>query len=74
MATGPAFPFSIVSVVEDVIQKHGSSLSDINLATRKAQEACKYRISSFFDSFPMFSFNSVVSNIDSTLCVCGVEL
>ncbi|KAI5398613.1 hypothetical protein KIW84_064108, partial [Lathyrus oleraceus] len=43
MATEPAFPFSIVSVVEDVIQKHGSSLSDINLATRKAQEASSRR-------------------------------
>ncbi|XP_058754347.1 kinesin-like protein KIN-14I isoform X1 [Vicia villosa] len=39
----PALPFSLVSVVEDVIQKHGSSLSDINLATRKAQEASSRR-------------------------------
>ncbi|KAL5068788.1 hypothetical protein RYX36_019675 [Vicia faba] len=39
----PALPFSIVSVVEDVIQKHGSSLSDINFATRKAQEASSRR-------------------------------
>lgn len=69
MATEPSLPFSLVSVVEDVIQKHGSILSDINLATRKAQEACKYCISSFFDSFVMFSFNSIVSNTDSTLCI-----
>ena len=42
MATEPAFPFSVVSVVEDVLQKHGGRLSDINLASRKAEEACIY--------------------------------
>jgi len=47
----PALPFSIVSVVEDVLQKHGGRLSDINFASRKAQEACKYHISLFFFTF-----------------------
>lgn len=56
MATEPALPFSIVSVVEDVLQKHGSRLSDIDLASRKAEEACKYLISPFFFFFIFFRF------------------
>ncbi|GAB2277387.1 hypothetical protein Dimus_012091 [Dionaea muscipula] len=31
--------FSVASVVEDVLRKHGSRLSDIDLASRKAEEA-----------------------------------
>lgn len=50
----PALPFSIVSVVEDVLQKHGGRLSDIDFASRKAQEACKYHISLFFFTFFFF--------------------
>lgn len=45
MATEPAMRFSVVSVVEDVLQKHGSRLSDIDLASRKAEEACTYLLS-----------------------------
>ncbi|PSS28845.1 Kinesin-like protein [Actinidia chinensis var. chinensis] len=32
-------PFSVASVVEDVLQQHGKRLSDIDLASRKAEEA-----------------------------------
>ncbi|KAK7269399.1 hypothetical protein RIF29_22125 [Crotalaria pallida] len=39
MATKPAMPFSVISIVEDVFQKHGSRLSDLNLASRKAEAA-----------------------------------
>ncbi|KAG4983386.1 hypothetical protein JHK87_028135 [Glycine soja] len=39
MAPELALPFSVVSVVEDVLQKHGSPLIDIDLASRKAEEA-----------------------------------
>ncbi|KAL5701006.1 hypothetical protein ACHQM5_026389 [Ranunculus cassubicifolius] len=35
--------FSMVSVVEDVLQQHGPSLSDIDLASRKAEEAALRR-------------------------------
>ena len=44
MATEPSLPVSIVSFVEDVLQKHGSRLSDIDLASRKAEEASSRRI------------------------------
>ncbi|RXH82195.1 hypothetical protein DVH24_036536 [Malus domestica] len=39
MATEQVLPFSIASVVECVLQKHGSRLNDIDLASRKAEEA-----------------------------------
>ncbi|XP_021742627.1 kinesin-like protein KIN-14I [Chenopodium quinoa] len=32
-------PFSVVSVVEDVLRQHGTRLSDIDFASRKAEEA-----------------------------------
>ncbi|KAI4372292.1 hypothetical protein MLD38_010539 [Melastoma candidum] len=34
-----AFPFSVESVVQDVIQQHGGRLSDRDFASRKAEEA-----------------------------------
>ncbi|KAJ7973303.1 Kinesin-like protein [Quillaja saponaria] len=39
MAKDQVFPFSVVSVVEDFIQQHGSRLSDNDLASRKAEES-----------------------------------
>lgn len=48
MAPEPALPFSAVSVVEDVLQKHGTRLSDIDLASRKAEEAGTYPLPPFF--------------------------
>lgn len=35
-----ALPFSVELVVEDVIRQHGGRLSDRDLASRKAEEAC----------------------------------
>lgn len=32
--------FDVASVVEDVLQQHGKRLCDIDLASRKAEEAC----------------------------------
>ena len=32
--------FSVASVVEDVLQQQGNRLSDVDLASRKAEEAC----------------------------------
>lgn len=40
MATEQVLPFNIASVVEDVLQQHGTRLSDVGLASRKAEEAC----------------------------------
>lgn len=68
MAPELALPFSVVSVVEDVLQTHGSCLSDIHLASRMAEEACTYPLSlslslpfliSFFQA--MFTFNPLTT-------------
>ncbi|KAK7356123.1 hypothetical protein VNO80_15389 [Phaseolus coccineus] len=48
MAPELALSFSVVSVIEDVLQTHGSRLSDIHLASRKAEEACTYPLSRSF--------------------------
>lgn len=58
MATEQVLPFSIVSVVEDVLQQHGSRLSDIDLASRKAEEACNY-ISFILFIFLTFEFGLI---------------
>lgn len=34
--------FSVASVVEDVLQQHGKRLNDVDLASRKAEEACVF--------------------------------
>lgn len=39
MATEGTFSFSVTSVVEDVLQQHATRLGDIDLASRKAEEA-----------------------------------
>ncbi|KAK3036758.1 hypothetical protein RJ639_029723 [Escallonia herrerae] len=39
MGTEGIFQFSVASMVEDVLQQHGKRLSDIDLASRKAEEA-----------------------------------
>ena len=39
------FPFSVASVVEDVLQQHGKRLCDIDLASRKAEEAGAFVLS-----------------------------
>ncbi|XP_058076786.1 kinesin-like protein KIN-14F [Magnolia sinica] len=43
MASDGIFSISMASVVEDVLQQHGTSLSDIDLASRKAEEAASRR-------------------------------
>ena len=40
MAEEGMMPFSVVSIIEDVIRQHGTRLSDVNFASRKAEEAC----------------------------------
>ncbi|KAJ4969161.1 hypothetical protein NE237_015862 [Protea cynaroides] len=39
METGGSLSFSVDSVVEDVLQQHGTRLNDIDLESRKAEEA-----------------------------------
>ncbi|KAM7478414.1 hypothetical protein LguiA_026627 [Lonicera macranthoides] len=39
MSSGETLQLSMASVVEDVLQQHGKRLSDIDLASRKAEEA-----------------------------------
>ncbi|KAK4748802.1 hypothetical protein SAY87_015388 [Trapa incisa] len=43
MAPEQMLPFSLESVVEDVLQKHGTRLSDRDLASRRAEEASSRR-------------------------------
>ena len=43
---GGALSFSVASVVEDVLQQHGNRLGDLDLESRKAEEA-----GSFFPFF-----------------------
>jgi len=38
MATEQELPFSVASMVEDVLQKHSTRSSDMGLASRKAEE------------------------------------
>lgn len=38
-AADGAFPFSVASVVEDVLQQHGNRSADLDLESRKAEEA-----------------------------------
>lgn len=40
MATEQVLAFNVASVVADVLQQHGPRFSDINFASRKADEAC----------------------------------
>lgn len=57
MAAEPVLTFSLASVVEDVLQQHDGRL-DVNLASRKAEEACIYHpFSPFFShQFHFFTF------------------
>ncbi|XP_009346615.2 kinesin-like protein KIN-14I [Pyrus x bretschneideri] len=42
-AGGTALSFSVASMVEDVLQQHGTRLGDLNLESRKAEEAASRR-------------------------------
>lgn len=35
------FPFSVVSIVEDVLQQHSTRSSDVGLVSRKVEESCE---------------------------------
>ena len=49
MAAEAALSFSVASVVEDVLQQHGTRLKDLDFESRKAEEAGNSSIlSSFF--------------------------
>ena len=63
MATGQVLPFSIASVVEDLLQQHGVHLRDIELASKKAEEECMFFVILFsglcisiIDCFVLFFF------------------
>ncbi|MED6135380.1 hypothetical protein PIB30_045885 [Stylosanthes scabra] len=43
MAAEAAFSFSVASVVEDVLQQHGTRLKDLDFESRKAEEAASRR-------------------------------
>ncbi|XVF22154.1 hypothetical protein REPUB_Repub12eG0149200 [Reevesia pubescens] len=43
MATEGTLPFSVASVVEDVLQQHGNRSKDLDLESRKAEEAASRR-------------------------------
>jgi len=49
MAASEALTISVVSVVEDVLQKHGNPPKGLDLESRRAEEAGK-----FFSQFPFF--------------------
>jgi len=42
MASEASFSFSVASVVEHVLQQHGHRLQDLDLESRKAQQAGNY--------------------------------
>lgn len=44
MATEQVFPFSVASVVEDVLQQHGVRPRNIVLASKKAEEDCMFLV------------------------------
>jgi hypothetical protein len=52
METEQVLPFSVASLIEDVLQQHGTRLSDRGLASRKAGEACM--INHFLNSFCIY--------------------
>ncbi|GLT83949.1 hypothetical protein SLE2022_022110 [Rubroshorea leprosula] len=43
MAAEGALSFSVASLVEDVLQQHGNRLRDLDLESRKAEEAASRR-------------------------------
>jgi len=52
-----ALSFSVASVVEDVLQQHGTRLKDLDLESRKAEEA---------GNFPLF-FSGILSKFSSRI-------
>lgn len=54
MATEQVFPFSVASVVEEVLQQHGVRPRNIDLISKKAEEDCM-----FFHSLVFWDFHFV---------------
>jgi hypothetical protein len=52
METEQVLPFSVAAMIEDVLQQHGTRLSDRGLASRKAEESCM--INHFLNSFCIY--------------------
>lgn len=48
MSTEPVLPFSVVSVVEDILQQQNTRTSDFKFASRRAEETCIYPFISFY--------------------------
>lgn len=50
MATEQVIPLSVASLVEDVLHQHGARTKQLDLASRKTEEACMLHF--FFFFFP----------------------
>ena len=53
MATEQVFPFSVASVVEDVLQQHGVRPRNIDLASKKSEEDCMFFVFLFSGLFSL---------------------
>ena len=60
MAAEQVLPFSVASMVEDVLQKTGTRSSDMGLASRKAEESCMiiHFLNSISNLFFFFFYNN----------------
>jgi len=59
MSTDQVSSFSVVSVVEDVLQQQAVRSSDFKFASRKAEEACTYPLSLLL----LFLFSSYLCSL-----------
>ena len=59
MAAEGALSFSVSSVVEDVLQQHGSRSRDLDLDSRRAEEAGNYPFFSANYSFIIILFGQL---------------
>ena len=67
MAAEAALFFSVASVVEDVLQQHGPRLKDLDLESRKAEEAGTFPLLLFFLGFHQ---NSVLELLIIIIITC----
>lgn len=67
MAAEAALFFSVASVVEDVLQQHGPRLKDLDLESRKAEEAGTFPLLLFFLGFHQ---NSVLEFLIILIITC----
>lgn len=59
---GALMSFSVASVVEDVLQQHGNRLGDLDLESRKAEEAGIFYLSCF-SILSFFGFIFLLSHL-----------